>query len=195
MSAAARACAVTSSRVAPGTASRVVDYAGETFTVGAFVQSNFGKRHLLQIAGAPVGSELPIVDTQPPEHGSIITIVATDAPMLPHQLRRIARRAAYGIAACGGIASNESGDLFLAFSTANSAAVEQHEGVITADYLGEAAMSRFYEATIQAVEEAILNSMFANETMTGASGFTVHALPIAGVQAILRRYNRLAESP
>ncbi len=178
-----------------GTASRVVDYAGETFTVGAFVQSNFGKRHLLQIAGAPVGSELPIVDTQPPEHGSIITIVATDAPLLPHQLRRVARRAAYGISACGGIASNESGDFFLAFSTANSAAVETHGGLLTARYLGEEVMSRLYEATIQAVEEAILNSMFANETMTGANGFTVHALPIAAVQAILQRYNRLAETP
>lgn len=176
-----------------GTASRLVDYAGQTFTVGAFVQSNFGKRHLLKIAGVPVGLELPIVDTAPPpEFGSIIGVVATDAPMMPHQLKRIARRAAYGISACGGIASNESGDLFLAFSTANSAAVETHEGVITADYLGEAAMSRFYEATIQAVEEAIMNSVFANRTMTGRDGFTVHALPIAQVREILRRYNRLA---
>jgi L-aminopeptidase/D-esterase-like protein len=174
-----------------GTASRLVDYAGRVFTVGAFVQSNFGKRHLLKIAGVPVGLELPIVDYSPPEHGSIIVIVATDAPMMPHQLKRVARRAAYGVSACGGIASNESGDLFLAFSTANSAAVETHEGIITADYLGEDAMSRFYEATIQAVEEAIMNSLFANETMTGRDGFTVRRLPITEVRDILRRYNRL----
>ena len=174
-----------------GTASRVVNYAGRDYTVGAFVQSNFGKRHLLKIAGVPVGLELPIVDFSPPEFGSIIGVVATDAPMAPHHLRRIARRAAYGISATGGIASNESGDLFLAFSTANEAAVRQHEGLVTTEFVGEAAMSRFYEATIQAVEEAIMNSMFANETMTGINGFTVRALPIPEVQEILKRYNRL----
>jgi aspartate racemase len=178
-----------------GTASRVATYAGRRFTVGAFVQSNFGKRHLLRISGVPVGLELPLEEPgRSPEHGSIIVIVATDAPMLPHQLRRLARRAAYGISACGGIASNESGDLFLAFSTANREAVEQHAGMLTAEYLGEEAMSRFYEATIQAVEEAILNSMFANETMIGRDGFTVRALPIPETQAILRRYGRLDES-
>jgi L-aminopeptidase/D-esterase-like protein len=177
-----------------GTASRVVEYGGRDFTVGAFVQSNFGKRHLLRIAGVPVGLELPLVETNPPpEHGSIIGVVATDAPMLPHQLKRVARRAAYGISATGGIASNESGDLFLAFSTANSPAVEQHEGFVTAEYVGELAMSRFYEATIQAVEEAILNSLFANETMVGRDDFTVYALPVPQTQAILRRYGRLIE--
>ncbi len=177
-----------------GTASRQVEYAGETFTVGAFVQSNFGRRHLLKIAGVPVGLELPLVDdTPPPEYGSIIGVVATDAPMMPHQLRRVARRAAYGISACGGIASNESGDLFLAFSTANGEAVEAHAGFLTARYLGEEGMSRFYEATIQAVEEAILNSLFANETMTGRDGFTARALPIPEVREILRRYNRLVD--
>jgi len=176
-----------------GTASRVVNYDGKDYVVGAFVQSNFGKRHLLKIAGVPVGLELPHVDFSPPENGSIIGIVATNAPMLPHQLRRVARRSAYGISATGGIASNESGDLFLAFSTANLDAVNQHEGMIKAEYLGEAAMSRFYEATINAVEEAIMNSMFANETMTGLNGFTVRALPIPQVQEILRRYNRLTE--
>lgn len=174
-----------------GTASRVVSYDGTDYVVGAFVQSNFGKRHLMRIAGVPVGLELPIVDNSPPENGSIIGIVATNAPLLPHHLRRIARRSAYGIAATGGIASNKSGDLFLAFSTANEAAVNQHEGLIQAAYLGEAAMSRLYEATIQAVEEAILNSMFANETMTGIDGFTVRALPVEAVQGILKRYNRL----
>ncbi len=176
-----------------GTASRVVDYDGGPYVVGAFVQSNFGKRHLLKIAGAPVGLELPLDQSQPPpEFGSIIGVVATDAPMMPHQLKRLARRAAYGVSACGGIASNESGDLFLAFSTANSAAVETHAGVVSIDCLAEEAMSRFYEATIQAVEESILNSMFVAETMNGRDDFTVPGLPVGEVREILRRYNRLA---
>jgi L-aminopeptidase/D-esterase-like protein len=174
-----------------GTASRQVQCAGRTFVVGAFVQSNFGRRHQLRIAGVPVGLEIPYVDPSPPEFGSIIGVVATDAPMAPHQLRRIARRAAYGISATGGIAANESGDLFLAFSTANEAAVNQHQGIVNAEFLAEGPMTLFYEATIQAVEEAILNSMFANETMTGINGFTIQALPIEKTQEILRRYNRL----
>ena len=176
-----------------GTASRLVDYAGETFTVGAFVQSNFGRRHQLRIAGVPVGLELPLAADAGPENGSIIGVVATDAPMAPHQLKRIARRAAYGIAVCGGTASNESGDLFLAFSTANPEAVATHAGIVTARLLGEDAMSRFYEATIQAVEEAIMNSLFANETMTGRDGFTVPGLPLGHVREILRKYNRLVD--
>jgi L-aminopeptidase/D-esterase-like protein len=175
-----------------GSASRTLSCAGRTFTVGAFVQSNFGKRRHLKIAGVPVGLELPQVDVSPPENGSIIGIVATDAPMAPHQLRRMARRAAYGVSATGGIASNESGDLFLAFSTANEAGVHQHEGLITAEFLAEGPMSLFYEAVIQAMEEAILNSMFAAETMTGVNGYTVRALPVAETRAILGRYNRLA---
>lgn len=176
-----------------GTASRAVRYADDTFHVGAFVQSNFGKRHLLAIAGIPVGQELPLEADETEENGSIIGIVATDAPMLPHQLKRIARRAAFGIARSGGIASNESGDLFLAFSTANTEAVETHDGMVKAAYLGEQAMSRFYEATIQAVDEAIMNSIFANETMVGRDGYVCPALPISQVQEILRRHGRLIE--
>jgi len=176
-----------------GTASRRVAYAGRAFTVGAFVQSNFGKRHLLTIAGVPVGVEIPVETAPYPENGSIIGVIATDAPMMPHQLRRVARRAAFGIARSGGIASNESGDLFLAFSTANSAAVEQHDGVVEASYLGEAGMSAFYEAVIQAVDEAIMNSLFANETMIGRDGYVCPGLPIDKVRAILRRHGRLVE--
>lgn len=176
-----------------GTASRQVDYDGRTYHVGAFVQANFGKRHLLHIAGIPVGVEIPLASEPREENGSIIGVVATDAPMMPHQLRRVARRAAYGIARSGGIAANESGDLFLAFSTANSAAVEQHGGVVQASYLGEQGMSAFYEATIEAVDEAIMNSLFANETMVGRDGFTCPGLPIPHVQSILRRHGRLVE--
>jgi L-aminopeptidase/D-esterase-like protein len=174
-----------------GTASRLVQFADKTYAVGAFVQSNFGKRHLLTIAGIPIGREIPTGDHDYGELGSIIGVVATDAPMMPHQLKRIARRASYGIARSGGIASNESGDLFLSFSTANRAAVETHKGLVSATYVGEEAMSRFYEATIEAVDEAIMNSIFANETMVGRDGNTCPGLPIRSVQEILRRHNRL----
>ncbi|HEY0105784.1 MAG TPA: P1 family peptidase [Rhizomicrobium sp.] len=177
-----------------GTASRQVEFAGRTYTVGAFVQSNFGKRHLMTIGGIPMGREIPVgAEESDGELGSIIGIVATDAPMMPHQLKRMARRSAYGIARSGGIASNESGDLFLAFSTANRTAVETHDGLLTATYVGEAAMSRFYEATIEAMDEAILNSIFANATMIGRDGHRSPGLPVARVQDILRRHNRLAE--
>jgi L-aminopeptidase/D-esterase-like protein len=176
-----------------GTASRRVDYDGTSYTVGAFVQSNFGKRHLLTIAGIPIGREIPVGSESQGELGSIIGIVATDAPMMPHHLKRIARRAAYGIARSGGIASNESGDLFLAFSTANQSAVDTHKGMVTATYVGEHAMSRFYEATIEAIDEAILNSIFANKTMIGRDGNVSPGLPIAHVQEILRRHNRLLD--
>ncbi|MEJ0028512.1 MAG: P1 family peptidase [Rhizomicrobium sp.] len=176
-----------------GTSSREIVFDGKTYVVGAFVQSNFGKRHLLHIAGIPVGLELPRERDFGAENGSIIGIVATDAPMMPHQLKRIARRAAFGIARSGGIASNESGDLFLAFSTANDAAVHKHDGVVTADYVGEGAMSAFYEATIQAVDEAILNSMFAAKTMVGRDGYVAPGIPLEKVQAILRRHGRLVD--
>jgi len=178
-----------------GTSSRRVEYEGKTYTVGALVQSNFGKRHLLTIAGIPIGREMPVVDKGHGELGSIIGIVATDAPMMPHQLKRLARRASYGIARSGGIASNESGDLFLAFSTANRATVETHKGMLNAVYLGEEAMSRFYEATIEAMDEAIMNSIFANETMIGRDGNVCPGLPIARVQELLRRHNRLVSVP
>ncbi|HWF01679.1 MAG TPA: P1 family peptidase [Caulobacteraceae bacterium] len=177
-----------------GTASRILEYAGERWVVGAFVQSNFGRRRQLRIAGVPVGLELPLEATEAaPENGSIIAIVASDAPLAPHQLKRIARRAAYGVSVTGGTASNESGDLFLAFSTANETAVETHSGVVSAQMLGEEALSSVYEATIEAVEEAILNSMFANQTMTGRDGFRVEALPVERVRAVLAKYGRLTE--
>ena len=178
-----------------GTSSRLVEYDGKTYTVGAFVQSNFGKRHLLTVAGIPIGREMPAGDKGHGELGSIIGIVATDAPMMPHQLKRLARRASYGIARSGGIASNESGDLFLAFSTANRTTVETHKGLLNAVYLGEEAMSRFYEATIEAMDEAIMNSIFANETMIGRDGNVCPGLPIARVQELLRRHNKLVSVP
>ena len=174
-----------------GTASRAVEFDGKTYTVGAFVQSNFGKRRLFTLAGLPIGLEIPTGTEEAPDDGSIIGIVATDAPMMPHQLRRVARRAAFGIARSGGVASNESGDLFLAFSTANSDAVEQHEGIVNAAYVGEQGMTPFYEAAIEATHEAIMNSIFGNETMVGRDDYACPGLPVAKVQAILARHGLL----
>jgi D-aminopeptidase len=181
-----------------GTASREVIYAGKTYTVGAFVQANFGMRHLLHIAGIPIGRKLTVdTDAQPddqPEYGSIIAVSATDAPMAPHQLKRMARRAAYGIARSGGVAANESGDLFMSFSTANRTAVEQHGGIVQVEQVGELGMTAFYEAVIEATDEAIMNSLFANQTMVGRDGRTVYGLPINKVRAILKRHGRLVEA-
>lgn len=176
-----------------GTASRQVEYADCVYTVGAFVQSNFGKRRLLTIEGVPVGRELLDYGSLTGELGSIISIVATDAPLLPHQLDRLAKRSAYGIARCGGIAANESGDLFLAFSTANREQIDAHQGVSSVELIGEGALSLFYEAAIDAVYEAILNSLFANEDMVGRDDKQVFALPIPRVQTIMAKYNRLSE--
>lgn len=174
-----------------GTASRLVEYEGETYTVGAFVQANFGRRQFMTVAGIPVGLELMDYGQLTGELGSIIGICATDAPLLPHQLDRLAKRSSYGIARAGGIAANESGDIFLAFSTANRDRIDAHQGVTSVDLIGEGALSLFYEAAMEATHEAIMNSLFANETMSGRDGKTVPALPIDRVQEILRQHNRL----
>jgi L-aminopeptidase/D-esterase-like protein len=174
-----------------GTASRMVEYEGRVYTLGAFVQSNFGKRRLLTIAGVPVGRELLDYGPLTGELGSIIGIVATDAPLLPHQLDRLAKRSAFGIARCGGTAANESGDLFLAFSTANRSRIGAHHGVASVELIGEGALSLFYEAAMDAVYEAIMNSLFANEDMVGRDNTLIPALPVTRVQEILGRYRRL----
>ncbi|MEM1110833.1 MAG: P1 family peptidase [Pseudomonadota bacterium] len=174
-----------------GTASRVLNAAGKEYRVGAFVQSNFGKRHLMQIGGIPMGHLFPLEHAIEPGRGSIIGVVATDAPLLPHQLDRLARRAAYGIARSGGIAANESGDLFLAFSTANQRSIGQHQGVLELDCLGEGEISLFYEAAIQAMDEAIINSLVANETMVGRDSHVVPGLPLDDVLDVLAQHKRL----
>ena len=177
-----------------GTASRSLSIAGESYSVGAFVQSNFGRRHLMQIGGIPMGHLFPLEQAGEPGRGSIIGVVATDAPLLPHQLSRLARRAAYGIARSGGIAANESGDLFLAFSTANQASIQSHKGLLDVNMLGEGEISIIYEAAIQATDESIINCLVANESMTGRDGRQVPGLPLTQVQNILREHNRLLES-
>jgi D-aminopeptidase len=157
-------------------------------TVGVLVQANFGRRPQLRIAGVPVGRELP--DTAAPvcgEQGSIIVVVATDAPLLPHQLKRVARRAPLGLARTGGAAGNGSGDIMLAFSTANPGAARG--GACTrVEMLGNAELTEVFDATICATEEAIINAMVAADTMTGIDGVTVEALPHGRLREILARY-------
>ena len=178
-----------------GTASRVVEAAGQGYTVGAFVQSNHGLRQLCTIAGVPIGEYLPTGATARENGGSIIGIVATDAPLLPHQLKRVARRCASGIARSGAIAANGSGDLFLAFSTANSDAFHETARLATAQFLPEFVLDPVFEATVQAIDEAVINSIVGNATMVGRDGNRVEGLPVERVRELLRRHGRLREIP
>ncbi len=183
-----------------GTSSRVVTWGDNAYTLAVLVQSNFGWRSQLTIAGVPVGREIPedpaydLAIREGPERdvGSIIAIVATDAPVLPHQLKRIARRVSMGVARTGGIASNSSGDIFLAFSTAADLASTSDE-ISQVEVLPNAWMTRLFEATVQATEESIINALIAAETMTGINDRTVHALPHDRLQEVLRKYNRLGD--
>jgi L-aminopeptidase/D-esterase-like protein len=197
-----------------GTASRRLPQRAGGFMVGVLVQCNFGLRRQLRIAGVPVGQEIsdpkPCYDTDAPldpeqaamrcprggdrerEQGSIIAIVATDAPLLPHQLRRVARRAALGVGRMGGVAGAGSGDLFLAFSTARTKAADSL-GVTAVPMLQDERIDPVYEATVQATEEAIINALLAARTMTGADYLRVPALPHERLKAVLRKYNRLTE--
>jgi len=165
-----------------GTASRVVEWQGERYTLGLFVQSNFGKRSNLVIRGLRAGLELaePAIREGTPraEKSSIIAIVATDAPLMPHQLKRLAKRVPLGVALTGGYGYHSSGDIFLAFSTANGEAASGASGRLAqASYVPDVDIDRCFDATIQATEEAILNSLTANEDMTGRDGNFVPALP------------------
>src|SRR5437868_4001734 len=161
-----------------GSASRVVAAGGGRYVVGAFVQSNFGLRPQLTILGVPVGRHLRGGELRGKPMGSIIVIVATDAPLAAHQLKRLARRVPLGMARTGAIGSDSSGDIFLAFSTANREAFSTPAGrPRRLDFLANADLNPLFEATIEATEEAIIDSMIANETMTGRDGHTATALP------------------
>jgi D-aminopeptidase len=195
-----------------GTASRMLPGTSGGFTVGVLVQCNFGLRKQLRIAGVPVGQDMTEprrcydtdqaipADAGAPrcqhavererERGSIIVIVGTDAPLLPHQLRRVARRAALGIGRMGGIAGAGSGDLFLAFSTGRTGAPDSL-GVTTVQMLDDERIDPVYEATVQATEEAIINALLAAKTMTGADYLRVPALPHDPLRTILQRYGRI----
>ena len=181
-----------------GSASRVVKIKDSTYTVGVLVQSNFGGKRNFTIAGVPVGMELK--DTMnyelkaPPSYdpgqGSIIVIVATDAPLLPHQLKRIAARVPLGVGIVGGRGENSSGDIFLAFSTANPSAFQREE-FTKLDELPNDLINPLFDATVQAVEEAIINAMVAAETMEGINGNKAYGLPHKLVMDVLKKYNRV----
>jgi D-aminopeptidase len=181
-----------------GTASRVVKIKDSTYTVGVLVQSNFGGKNNFSIAGVPVGRELR--DTlnyefkAPPSYqpgdGSIIVVVATDAPLLPHQLKRIAARVPIGVGKMGGRGENGSGDIFIAFSTANQSAF-QRDKFTTLNELPNDLINPLFNATVQATEEAITNAMVAAETMEGTNGNKAYALPHKLVMDVLKKYNRV----
>ena len=175
-----------------GTSSRIVTIREAAYTLGVLVQANYGSRDQLTVAGVPVGKE--IRDLKPEvggeDAGSIIVVIATDAPLLPHQLKRIAERATLGIGRTGGLGSNGSGDIFIAFSTANAGAAEA-SGPAKVEMLPNDWIDPLFAATVQATEEAVINAMIAAETMDGVNGHVVHAIPHDRLRAILKKYNRL----
>jgi L-aminopeptidase/D-esterase-like protein len=168
----------------------VLDGKAGGYTVGVLVQCNYGRRDQLRIAGVPVGKEIPEHPAYGQDLGSIIIVVATDAPLLPHQLRRIARRAGLGVGRMGGVASNSSGDIFLAFSTANPRA-SRDSGLAQVSMISNDQITPLFEATVQATEEAIVNAMVAARTMTGADDLKVYGLPRDRLREVLKKYNRL----
>lgn len=202
-----------------GTASRVISVGGQRYTIGVLVQCNTGDRRVLKIAGAPVGQEmsrrwLPCFDKNvgpgdgilkpctasgtlgeaPPDQGSIIIVVATDAPMMPIQLNRIARRAAMGLARLGSYSGNSSGDLVLSFSTTPAEVNhEDQEKPSPITPIPNSEISPIFEATAEATEEAIVNALIAARTMTGINGARYFAIPHDELRTILKRYNRLEE--
>lgn len=179
-----------------GTASRVLTAEQGGYTVGVLVQSNYGRRELLHIAGVPVGREitdlLPTAGKPAGGEGSIIVVLATDAPLLPHQLKRVIKRTALGIGVVGGRGENSSGDIFIAFSTANPEN-SKTEGVAKLEMLPNERIDPLFRAASDATEEAIVNALVAAETMTGLNGNTVYALPHDRLREVLRKYNRLRE--
>ena len=177
-----------------GTSSRKLDARGGGYTVGVLVQANYGRRQNLHIAGVPVGQE--ITDLLPERgklsdgSGSIIVVAATDAPLLPHQLKRMATRIALGIGIVGGRGENSSGDIFVAFSTANPGAA-QDSGITTVQMLPNDRINPLFRATVQATEDAIVNALVAAEAMEGINGNKVYALPHDRLKEVMRKYNRL----
>lgn len=195
-----------------GTASRVVETEA-AYTVGVLLQCNYGVRRWLRVAGVPVGAELETPDIcfagEPPpgarvgrcgeataglteDLGSIIVIVATDAPLLPHQLERVARRISLGLGRLGSASGEGSGDIFLAFSTARAKPSEA--GVQMVPMLADGLLNHIFEATVQATEEAVLDAMLKSPTMTGANGLRVPGLPHAETLELLERYGRVGPS-
>jgi D-aminopeptidase len=181
-----------------GTSSRKVTIKDGGYTVGVLVQCNYGSRQNLRIAGIPVGREIPSEDPyayQPSEiseRGSIIIVIATDAPLVAHQLKRLARRVSLGLGRNGSISGNGSGDIFIAFSTANPGAGSS-DHIVELKMLPNDSLDPIFAATVQAVEESIINAMVAAESMTGIENHHVIALPHDQLRAVLKKYNRLNE--
>jgi D-aminopeptidase len=181
-----------------GTASRLVSFASQTYTVGVFVQANFGDRHELTLAGIPLGEDLaadnPMAErfAAPPGAGSVIAVVATDAPLFPHQCQAFARRVTAGLARTGTSGSHFSGDLFLAFSTANPGAFRPDSATLQKlDFVPWEHLDPFFEAVVQATEEAVVNALVANDDMTGRDGHRTPALPRDRVVELLTAAGRL----
>ena len=176
-----------------GTSSRKLESKFGNYTVGVLVQANYGKRDLLAIAVVPIGKE--ITDLMPEnkedkDQGSIIVVLATDAPLLPHQLERMAKRISLGIGVMGGRGGNSSGDIFIAFSTANPEAT-RNEGIVQLEMLPNDQINPLFEAAASATEESIVNAMIAAETMEGINGNKVYAIPHDRLVAILKKYGRV----
>ena len=198
-----------------GTASRRVPDELGGWTVGVLVQANYGRRGLLRIDGVPVGAEIPIEQVpspwsperrgiagagRAPGSGSIIGVVATDAPLLPHQCNRLARRVPLGLARVGGLGSTSSGDIFLAFATGNrgmppTEAEAGDDGIVQLRGMVDRAIDPLFEAAVEATEEAIVNALVAAETMTGRDGIVAYRLPHDRLVEVMRRHGRLRGSP
>jgi len=174
-----------------GTASRRAAAAGETWTVGVLVQANYGRRHQLRLDGKPVGEAIPTTEVPSPwpqtrDEGSIIAVIATDAPLLPHQCKRLAQRAGLGVGRAGGIGAPSSGDIFFAFSTGNAHSAADESRVHAARFLPDFALADLLQAVIEATEESIWNALCAAETMTGQHGRVSHAIPLDRLQDIAK---------
>ena len=182
-----------------GTASRVLKKEDGGYTVGVLVQCNCGRRSQLSIAGVPVGKEIPdnvpYASTDLPgsesrgDVGSIIIVIATDAPLLPHQLKRLARRATMGLARTGSVSGNGSGDIFIAFSTANAGA-DREPGPNKVEVVSNERITPLFVGSVEATEEAIVNAMVGAKTMTGIDGHTAVGLPYDQLMRILKKYGR-----
>jgi D-aminopeptidase len=173
-----------------GTASRVLNAKQGGYTVGVLVQCNYGRRDQLRIAGVPVGREIPEGRIWKEDVGSIIVVVATDAPLIPTQLKRLAKRVSLGLGRNGSYSGDGSGDIFIAFSTANPGAAAS-KGLQHLTMLPNDQIDPIFLATVQATEEAVINAMIAAETMTGINNRTVIALPHDRLREVLEKYNRL----
>ncbi len=179
-----------------GTASRLVETKSGSYTLGALVQCNYGDRGLFRVDGVPVGREIgkdkvPLPWNTPIQASSIIVVIATDAPLLGDQCKRLAQRATSGLSRVGGVGHNTSGDLFLAFATGHHIPAAADGPIPLGVMLPQNHLDPFFEATAEAVEEAILNALCAAETMTGYRGHTAYALPLDELQNVMRKYRRL----